>query len=185
MSRQYFEDMPIEPLCGSNTICSSTGAAITATTETALFPVAQTIIPAADVRPGKVWKLSAGGIYTTGATGTLTITPRWGTTVSGVTMGASVAQTAPVYNITAGAWYMEFMCLCMSTSWQTLIHASVIGTGFFKGQGLGGTAASCNNIVFGGTAATVDPAAGGICIGWTLSVAGSISPQWQILQSLN
>jgi hypothetical protein len=177
--------MPVEPLSGANTIVSSTGAAITATVETALFPVSQISIPSLDVRPGKVWKLTAGGIYTIGATGTLTITPRWGTTTSGITLGASVAQTTLVYSVTAGAWYMEAVMQCMSTSWQSGVHASFIATGAFHGAGVAATGGSQNTILFGGTAATGDPTLGGFFIGWTLSVAGSISPQFQLLQSLN
>ena len=180
--------MPIEPLSGANTIPSSTGAALTGTAEVLLFPPLQIAIPTADVRPGRVWKLTAGGIYTTNTTGTLTIKPYWGqsgTIGTNITMGTGLAQTVPVYSVTAGAWYMEFCALCMSTSWQTGAHASVIGSGYFKGQGNAAIAASANNLVFGGTAATVDPTNSGISITWTLSVAGSISPQWQILQSLN
>ena len=72
MSRQYFADMMAEPKIASLT-------AITATSETALWDVANlTPIPANDAKPGKTYHLMATGIMSTGASGTLIITPRFG-----------------------------------------------------------------------------------------------------------
>ena len=62
MSKQYFEDMQSEPLNIANNAVSFL------TAELALFPnTSQIAIPAADVRPGKVWKLTAGGVMTLAA----------------------------------------------------------------------------------------------------------------------
>src|SRR5213075_3037998 len=177
MSRQYFEDCVIETLAGANTIVSPTAAAITATTITAMFSVAATTIPAVDVRPGRVWRLTAGGIWTNATTGTLTLTPIWGTTSGGVAMGASVAQTVYGTAVTAGAWYMEATCLCRSTSVSTGANAKVICHGHFSSPGIAGTAGSNFNMSFGGTETSVDPTLAGFQMGWTLSVAGSCTPQ--------
>lgn len=175
MSRTYWEDTPVEPLCVSNT-------AIVATTETGLFQASQITIPALDVRPGKMWKLTAGGLVTTGGSGTLVITPRWGTTTSGITIGANAAQTVPI-SITNQPWTLEFNCICRTIGLAG-VNSTFIGTGFFTSNATG-TAGTSFQVNFGGTSATGDPTLGGLFIGWTLSVAGSVTPLYCILQSLN
>src|SRR3990167_8019937 len=85
MARQYFAEVSAEaPIANL--------AAVTATTETALWNPAQyTPIRADEARPGKLWRVTACGIMSFASTGTLTITPRFGLTVgAGITMGASV-----------------------------------------------------------------------------------------------
>src|SRR4051794_21589205 len=93
MARQYFQDVLVDPPLADLT-------AVTATTETGLWlPALYTPIPAFGQNgpsPGKVYKVTAGGIWSTGASGTLTITPRYGLTTAGVSLGISVAQTVPV-----------------------------------------------------------------------------------------
>lgn len=176
MSRTYWTDTPVEPLCISNT-------AVVATAETALFQASQITIPALDVRPGRVWKLTAGGIWSTASSGTLTITPRWGTTTSGITMGASGAQTVSV-SISNIAWLLEFNCICRTVGLAGA-NSTFIGTGVFLSTGAIATAGSAQVVTFGGTSASGDPTAGGLFIGWTLSVAGTVTPQYCILQSFD
>lgn len=177
MSRQYFQDLLVDPPLANQ-------SAIVATTETSLFPAAQySPINIGDMRVGKVYKLSAGGIYTTGASGTLIITPRFGTSTSGATMGANAAANVPV-SLTNVPWYLELNCV-VRTVGLAGANSTVIGTGFFVGAGTGsvGTALS---FAIGGTSASVDATiAQGINLGWTLSVAGSCTPQWCTMQSLN
>jgi hypothetical protein len=177
MSRQYFQDMLAEPPIANLT-------AVTATTETALWSAAQyTPIPAGDGRPGKVYRVTAGGIMSFAATGTLTITPRFGLTTSGTTMGASVAQTTPGATTNA-PWYLEFNVV-VRTLGAPGANSTVIGTGSFTSNGTG-TAGTGVGIAFGGTSATVDLSiASGITFGWTLSVAGTVTPQYAVIQSLN
>lgn len=158
-----------------------------ATTETALFPAAQySPINIGDMRAGKMYKLSAGGIYSTNTTGTLIITPRFGqsgTIGSNITMGPNAAATVPV-SLTNVPWYLEFTCV-VRTVGLAGTNSTVMGTGVFVGSGTGsvGTALS---FAIGGTSASVDATiAQGITIGWTLSVAGSCTPMWCALQSLN
>lgn len=179
MSRQYIADMPFN----DGPIANLT--AITATTETALFNAARyTPIPANDARAAKVYRLTAGGIVSTGGSGTLTITPRIGTTTGGTTLGASGAQTV-VVSLTNVAWVLDFT-LVIRTIGDPGANSTCIGTGNFQAAGAAGTAASNISVAFGGTSATVDlSVTTALFIGWTLSVAGSCTPQWVVWQSLN
>lgn len=179
MSRQYFADVLTDPPIANLT-------AITATTETIMWNVSNySPIAANDCRPGKIYLLRAGGIVSTAASGTLTITPRFGLTVAaGITMGASVAQTV-VISLTNVAWELIFN-LVVRTVGAPGVNSTVIGTGCFNSAGAAATAGSSIQVAFGGTSATVDVSiATGICIGWALSVAGSCTPQYVILQALN
>jgi|SRR5215469_4491378 len=180
MARQYFPDLIIDPPTANLT-------AITATVETGLWNVPQfSPIHAYDAYRGvgKVYHLMAGGIFSTGASGTLTITPRIGTTTGGVTLGASNAQTV-VASLTNVPWFLNFV-LVVRTLGAPGANSTVMGTGHFQGAGAAATAASNNTLTFGGTSATVDlTVETGIFIGWTLSVAGSVTPMWVTMQSMN
>ena len=179
MSRQYFEDAPYaDPAIAS-------GSAIVATTETALWNVAQfTPIPANDARAGKVYELTASGIYSTSATGSLTLTPRFGTTIGGVLLGASQSQTVPA-SITNEQWFMKAIMTVRSVGAPGANSVVVLG-GTFAGGGIAATGNSSLVLGFGGTVGTVDlSAAGGIWIGWTLSVAGSVTVMQTVWQSIN
>jgi hypothetical protein len=179
VTRQYLQDMPYADVPIANL------TAVTATSETALFSAAQYApIPANDARAGKVYLLRAGGIMSTAGSGTLTITPRIGTTTGGTTLGASPAQTV-VINLTNVAWVMDFT-LAVRTIGAPGANSTCIGTGNFQANGAAATAGSNLSVAFGGTSATVDfSVAQGMFIGWTLSVAGTVTPQWITWQSLN
>lgn len=157
--------------------------AVTSTSETALWDAATyTPIPANDASVGRVYIVRAGGIMSFNSTGTLTITPRFGLTVSGTTLGASIAQTTPG-STTAQPWYLELVCVIRSVG-APGANTVAIATGSFvtNATGSAGTGVS---LAFGGTAATVDTSiASGICIGWTLSIAGTVTPQFFLMQSL-
>jgi hypothetical protein len=161
-------------------------SAIVATTETALWtPFQYTPIPASDARVGKVYRLTAGGIYSTGASGTLTITPRYGNTIGGVTFGASVAQTVPV-SVTAVPWFLEAFFTFRTVNNGAATASTAMLHGCFWGAGVAGTAASSCVVPFGGTSATVDSSTSqGLWIGWTLSVAGSCTPESVFWQSMS
>src|SRR5215510_13172823 len=105
MSRQYFGDIMTEP--------ASSDFAITATTETVLIPTVWTPIPAMEPRAGKVYELLVGGTCTTGTAGTLTITPRYGTTISGTSLGASGAQNY-VPSITTAQFLLRCFLVCVA-----------------------------------------------------------------------
>jgi hypothetical protein len=181
MSRQYFEDLPNEPLAIANSVVNF------ATSELALFPnVSQIAIPTADVRPGKVWRLTAGGIMTLAASSTtLIITPRWGTTTSGVTLGASAAQTV-AQATAASAWWLTGLLMCRAVGLSGT-NSTFIAQGIFHGGGVLATASSGIQLPFGGTqSASCDPTLGGFFIGMTFATTGTtMTPQVVCLQSLN
>jgi hypothetical protein len=160
--------------------------AVTATAETALWSAAQYSAIAAGVGvPGTQWLLRASGIMSFASTGTLIITPRFGLTVgAGVTMGANpAAQTTP--GVTTNApWFLELL-VGVRTLGAPGANSTVIGGGFFT-TGATGTAGTAVSFAFGGTSATVDlSVASGLTIGWTLSVAGTVTPQQISMQQLN
>jgi hypothetical protein len=181
MSRQYFEDLIIDPPVANLT-------AVTATVETGLWNVAQfSPIHAFDAYKGvgKIYRLMAGGIFSTAAAAsTLTITPRVGTTTAGITLGASIAQTV-VASLTNEPWFLHSVWVVRTTG-APGANSTVMGTGLWNGGGAAATAASNNTVAFGGTSATCDLSIEtGIFIGWTLTVAGSVTPMWVTMQSLN
>jgi hypothetical protein len=178
MSRQYFGDVLVEPIGVNYTT-------ITATTETVLIPTALTPINANEPRAGKVYELIVGGTCTTGASGTCTITPRLGTTISGVSIGASNAQTI-VPSITTGAFLLRYYLIYRAIGLPGA-NSSVYGTGEFQITGASGTAASETAIMIGGTTVvSVDASiAQALWIGMTFSIAPSVIPMWHIWRSLN
>jgi|ERR1700731_1296371 len=182
MSRQYFMDTLADPPVANL-------SAVVATTETLLWlPAQYTPIAANDARPGKMYKVSAGGIISTaGSASTLIVTPRFGnsaTVGTNITMGASGAQNMPL-SMSNVAWYLEFMAV-IRTVGAPGVNSTVMGTGFFTMAGVAGTIANTTSLPFGGTSATVDVSIGcGIAISTTLSVAGSITPMFACIQSLN
>lgn len=179
MSRQYFADLLVEP-----PTLNPLAAAITATTETLLWPTAlYSPIAVGDIRAGKVYKVTAGGIYSTSTSGTLIITPRIGTSTSGITLGANTAMNVPV-SLTNVPWFLELFVV-IRTVGLAGTNSTAIGTGKFIGSPTG-TVGTAIAFAFGGTSASFDASiAEGIAIGWTLSVAGSCTPQWVTMQSLN
>lgn len=177
-SRQYYADMIAEPPLANLT-------ALVATTIEALWPAATyTPIFAGDAnKPGKVYRITAGGIWSTGASGTLIITPNVGTATGGATMGASPTETVPV-SISNIPWYLEYTAVIRTVG----TSGTIIGTGTFNSTGIAANTSPGAVMVttFGGTSATIDTtAASGITIGKTLSVAGSVTPQYVVWQSLN
>jgi hypothetical protein len=159
--------------------------AVTATVETGLWNVTNySRIEANEAEPGMLWRVYATGIVTTGASGTLTITPRVGLTTSGITLGASGAQTVPV-SLTNVSWELSFTLECRSVG-APGANSTFVGGGTFSMPGTLATAGSGCNVNFGGTVATADASIlTGIFIGWTLSVAGSCTPQIVFIQPLN
>jgi hypothetical protein len=182
VSRQYFEDAPYADVqIASATAITSTAA------ENALVAVAQyTPVPASDARAGKVYKLTMGGIYSTSASAsTLTLTPRWGTSSSGTTFGASVAQTVPA-SLTNEPWFLQAYVFLRTVNNGSATQSTAMCHGCFWGGGTAGTANSGLIVPFGGTSGTIDTTtAQGLWIGWLLSVAGSCTPQSCLWQSCN
>src|SRR5437016_14288549 len=106
MTRQYYADVLVDPQ-------PAAFPTITATTETVLIPTLFTPIPALEPRAGKVYRLEVGGTVTTGASGTLIITPRFGTVIGGVALGASPTQTV-VPRVTLAPFSLTYTLLLRS-----------------------------------------------------------------------
>ena len=177
MSRQYFADTLTEPL-------GAAYATITATSETVLIPTACTPIPAMEPRAGKVYELIVGGTCTTGGSGTLTITPRYGLVIGGVSLGASGAQTV-VPSITTAPFIYKCYLIIRSVG-QPGTNSSVMASGYWSSGGAIATASSETVVTHAPAATSVDTSvASGLWIGVTFSVAPSVIPQWHIWRSLN
>lgn len=157
--------------------------AVTATTETALWDAAlYSAIGANDEnRPQRSFRLYAAGIMSFASTGTLTITPRWGTSTGGTTLGASIAKTGPGSATTNQPWRLQGDLLIRT--W-----AGASSTAIFHGEfstNLTTAAGTAFTLLCGGTEATIDlTASGGLFIGWTLSVAGTVTTQVVRLEEL-
>jgi hypothetical protein len=183
MSRQYFMDVLQEPILADLLTYS------TVTTEALLWPVAiNTPINANDARPGKLYKVTAGGIITLPAnTGSITLTPRMGLAANSSSMGASGALFSPGAT-TNRPWFLEFNALCRAVSATAGANSTFIGWGYFVTQGLLTTGSAPFVLTLGGTSvATVDV---GIATGIGISIiwgttAGSITTQFAAIQSLN
>ena len=179
MSRQYFGDVLTEPIGSAYTT-------IVATTETVLIPTAFTPISAMEPRAGKVYELIVGGTVTTGASGTLIITPRFGTTVSGTGIGASLAQTV-VPSITTAPFLLRYYLIIRSIG-LTGANSTVVGYGKFECLGAIATASSETDLTFGtvGAAVSVDTSiAQALWMGVTFSIAPSVIPNFHVWRSLN
>ena len=183
-SRQGFEGMDV------NDFPPASFTAVTANaTETNLWtPAIWTPIPANDMRSGKIYKVSFGGVFTSTSTpGLLTWTPRCGqssTPATNISLGASNV-TAPPASLTTQAWYGEFTMGIRSIG-LAASGATATGNGFVFVQG----AAAATAVVYtmGGSVPTnVDnTAATGLIVSLTISVASqSYTCQWVAMQSLN
>lgn len=181
--RQGFASMDV------NDFPPASFTAVTASaTETNLWtPAIWTPIPANDMRAGKVYKISFGGVFTSTATqGTLTWTPRHGqssTPSSNVTLGASGA-IAPAASITAGPWYGEFTLGIRSLG---LAASGSTGTGNGFVVTSGGTATATMYPLGGAVPTTLDNVgATGLVMSLTISVASqSYQAQWALIRSYN
>ena len=164
----------------TNPVFTTSPAALVAITEETLIPTLYTGIAATESYAGKAWELSAGGIWSTGLSGTLTLTPRIGLTIAGVTLGASAAITVPV-SLTNMPWQIRMRITC-----RTLGLAGANSTFIGSGAFISASAATAFNVMFGGTLATADATiATGIWLGKTLSVAGSMTTIQATLEALN
>lgn len=191
MSRQYFMDTisADPPIVDQTAIVGTTETLLWAPTSAGGGNVAwpfPTGINANDARPGKMYKLTAGGVFTTNTTGALTITPRFGTVIANPTLGANAPATVPGTAMTAVPWYLELTLVVRTVGQGGATNSTIVGTGFFMGSGLGTVNLPSLAFAIGGTAAVFDSSiAQGVLIGWTLSVAGSVTPKFALLQSLN
>jgi hypothetical protein len=161
-SRQYFRELTEPVMVASQT-------AITGTSEAALWPTVFSTFAANSLRPGQMLQVTAFGIITTPSAtpGTMTVTPRFGTTVSGTSLGGAGPSGTLNTSLTNTPWYLDFLMTVRSVG----TSATVVGVGRIVTLAL---PSSPGNLSFGGTVATVDTtAAAGIWLGITLSVGTS------------
>jgi hypothetical protein len=186
MSRQYFSDVIIDPPLANLT-------AITSTSETNWWNIPQfSPIHAFDSYrgAGKIFRLSAGGIYSTSTVApTLILNYRVGTSATpgtNISLGVSVTQTLPA-SLTNEPWFLQAILVVRSIG-APGANSTVIGTANWQGGGAAATAGSGPQIAIGGTQASVDLSIeSGLCISgtWSTTATNSITPQWVVMQSLN
>ncbi len=180
MGRQFFQDGPyIDTMVAS-------GSPLTSTSAEALW-IGATFTPifANDPKAGKIYVVKAGGILSTGASGTLILNPQYGV-LGGTTMGVSQTVTVPI-NMSNVAWRLE-MDIVFRTIGAAGANSTCIGTGTFTTAPFTSAPAAGISCVipFGGTSASVDATINsGITISKTLSVAGSITVQYAYIFSRN
>lgn len=168
----------------TNPIFTTSPAALVSTSEEVLVPTLYTGIAANESFAGKCWNLKCGGILSWASTGTLTLTPRLGLVIGGITLGVStVALTTPGAT-TNGAWMLDAVLTCRTLGLAGA-NSTFILTGSFIANGIG-TLGTGTIQTFGGTVATADATIStGLWMGKTLSVAGSITTQWATFAAMN
>lgn len=170
-------------------ICLANQTAITGTSETAMFPVAQySGFAANQLRAGQIWHLTAFGMMdTAGASpGNITITPRFGTSTSGTSLGASAA-TALTTSANDVCWRLEYD-LIVRTIGNAGANSTVVGNGYFMSTVAAITAATGNLVPMTSTASvSVDTSvASGLFIGVTMgSASDTMTTMGVMLESLN
>lgn len=133
---------------------------------------------------GSVWTIKAGGLITTAATGALTIGVGLGTTSPGTTLGASIAQTVPVSSL-SGPWWLQ-ATFVVRTVGAAGANSTIIGEGIFVSGGVAATANSGLQVPFGGTSCLFDYTVNNFfTFQKTLSVAGSFTTHWAIIEPEN
>lgn len=173
MARPTFQEGPAkDPHVVSGTALVSTSA------EALWLGTDFTFIGANEPKASRVYCVKAGGILSTGASGTLILIPQYGV-LGGTTLGTSQTVTVPI-NMTNVAWKLEFD-LVFRVLGAAGVNSTCIGTGTFTTAPFTSAPAAGISCVipFGGTSATVDASINsGITISKTLSVAGSMTVQY-------
>lgn len=180
MARQLFQDGPyIDPMVASGTPLVSTSA------EALWIGATWTPLFANDMKAGKIYTIKAGGILSTGASGTLILIPQYGV-LGGTTLGTSQTVTVPI-NMTAVPWRLE-MDLVVRTIGAAGANSTMIGTGIFSTCPFTSAPAAglACVIPFGGTSCAFDATINSaITFSKTLSVAGSMTLQYAYIFARN
>jgi len=170
-------------------ICLDNQTAITGTAETGMFSVAQySGFAANQLRAGQIWELTAFGIMTTaGASpGNITITPRFGTSTSGTSLGASAA-TALATSGSNVPWDLKYRLVVRDVG-NAGANSKVVGQGVFSAGVAAIAAATGNTVMMSSTAdVSVDlSVAAGLFIGVTMgSASDTMTTMGVMLESLN
>lgn len=175
MPRQYFDGM-LSPLQ------TASATQITGTAEADLLGAPTNAVIPTPLDVGAVVRLRASGIMTTPASGATTIimTPRWGTTTSGTSMGASVASATVGASQTNVPWELDgtFVCRTIGSS----------GSGIMSAVLTVPSAVLASNVIAGSNGAVTinTTTGGGFFIGITLggSASFTMTSQFCLLESL-
>lgn len=160
--------------------------AVAGVSEGVLFPAMNTALPANFFdAPGKTVRFRAFGVLTTGVTpGTVTFTPRYGTTTGGTTLGAGTVSGTLAASVTAVPWFMDCKIVCSA------IGASTTGQLAFFGiwESVRGftTAPAAVEVGLGARTGVDTTVASGLTVGSTASNAGtSLTARSLSIESLN
>lgn len=163
--------------------------AVTGTGETGLWPAGQyTGFQANQLRAGQVWYCTAFGIGTTPASGqgNIALTPRFGTSTVGTSLGASAA-TALAASATNAPWKLEYMFVVRSVGLAGA-NSNLVGNGVYSPAVAIVAASTGNSVVFGSTGSVACDlsVAAGLFMGVTLgSASDSFKTLFVGLESLN
>lgn len=170
-------------------ICLADQTAVTGTSEAAMWPASQyTGLAANQLRAGQVWYCLAFGTMSTASSsqGNITITPRFGTSSGGTSLGASSA-TALVASASNVPWTLEYMMVVRSVG-AAGANSNLVGNGCFTTTVAAIAASTGNSVMFGSTAnVAVDlSVAAGLYMGVTMgSASDSLKTLFVGLSSLN
>lgn len=164
IGHQSFSE-PLEPPM----LADLAAVAPAAATETVLWTPSASAVPftffpvGTITKPGQSVKLRAFGVMTVPATaGTCTVTPRYGVSTAGVTLGASSAVAAGTISQTNVPWILQAYGKYRSLG----VAATMVFSGTLETNGI------ARDAVFGGIVATIDTTtAQGLVISLTMSVA--------------
>lgn len=196
MARQYFDSQLADCLT------SPASAVSPGTTPTSIFSIAQSnkFLPLPFGQnapsPGQVFRVSAGGLFTTPSSGTLIIAayhgPGTSTTAFGTLIGTSNTFT-PTASITAGYWRLEGNLIYRSIS-ETATTSTCWFNGIFTCSGpSAGSLATVTGLIQSNAAVSVDTTGtgsagtfGSLNFAVTPSVTGSsFTPEWAFVESVN
>lgn len=159
--------------------------AVVGTTEAVLWAAQFSALPANFFdSPGKTVRVRATGVLTTGATpGTVILTPRYGTTTAGTSLGAGTASGTLVASVTAAPWFLDITLVCRSIGTSGTVAC------FGVWECPAGYTAAPGVVECGRNAVTTidtTAATGGFTVGATLSNAGSsLTTRKLAIESLN
>lgn len=174
MSRQYFSEL-LAP------VMEADQTAVTGTAEAAMWPVSPwTGMVPNQLQPGQIYLLNAAGVLSTpgASAGTLTLTPRWGTTSGGTSFAASPASGTLTVSQTNVPWTLSATLQCRTIGSSGA--AVLIGT--FECAAVG-----VSSLQFGGPSTSIDTtSAQGIWLGATMgNVSDSLTTRIVTLVALN
>jgi hypothetical protein len=167
---------------------SHTAVANTVTRTNLWSPSLWTPIAAFDPKPGKAYRLRAGGIISTTGTPTIVVNPTWGqsgTPASNVALGSTTTWT--LGTLSSASWYADFT-LCFRQLGIAASGATCTGNGIIVVGGAAGAVGQ--SVPMGGTVVTSadHTTAQGMVLDVTwgaASASNTITCQWTLLTSEN